>query len=206
MSRRTIQCFAVVCGLTLLSVSTADAKPKSTKAKKKSRVTTTAAPRAGSPTTVKAAGAGGGARNFSCKGSGTQLVTERIVTGTVDPSITITNVTVTQTHQLVNNTLVEQPVVVLMSAKPPGTHDPASDLIVFRLNERRTATADDLDKLLTLYQLNFHDVMPPGPTFDAGLYFSTLKGAKGAAANEVVWQTVSSLAYGGAYSLDCKYT
>jgi hypothetical protein len=132
-------------------------------------------------------------------------VTERIVTGTVTPNIVVTNVTVTQTNQLIDNTLVAQPVVVLVSPNPKVEVDPVTGLFVFRLNERREATAADVDQLLTLYQFNFKPVLPPGPEFEAGLYFDTLKGAAGPAANEYRWTTVSSLAYSGAYGMKCTY-
>ncbi len=94
-----------------------------------------------------------------------------------------------------------------MSANPVDKHDPVSPLVIFRLNESPPpATAADVDRLVTSYQLNMPDVMPVGPTFEAGLYFSTLKGAAGSLANEYRWEQVTSLVYGGAYSLTCTYT
>jgi hypothetical protein len=190
-SRKCTLVGALVVVLLGLSAGDATAKPKATKPKKKSRVTTTRVRQQ--------------SRNFSCIGAGTQKITERIVTGTITPSITLSNVAVTQTTQLIDNTLVAQPVVVLLSATPVGEPDVGSDLIVFRLNERREATAADVGQLLTLYQFNVKNVLAPGPEFTAGLYFSTLKGAAGPANNEYRWETVASVTYGGAYSMKCQY-
>jgi hypothetical protein len=185
----------------LLSTKAASAKPKVTKPKKRSTPTTLVAPK--TPTASKN---GAGARNFSCIGSNTQRVTERVVAGTIDANATVTNVTVTQTVQIIDNVLVEQPVVVLTSPNPVGKHELSSDLIIFQLNELpRVATAADVDRLVTVYLLNIRDVMAPGPTFEEGLYFTTYKGAKGTAANEYKWSLVSSLAYSGAYTLKCTY-
>jgi hypothetical protein len=195
-NHRRISVVASACVLALFATSVANAKPKAPKPKKKK-----APVAAGSKPA-----AGGGTKNFSCIGANEQRVTERLVTGTVDTNIAVTNVTVTQTHQLIDNTLVEQPVVVLTVANPPGTPDPGSDLIVFRLNERPVASATDVDTLFTQYQFNFHNKLAPGPSFEAGLYFSTLKGIKGPANNEYRWGTVSSLAYSGAYTMKCTYT
>jgi hypothetical protein len=180
------------------STSSALAQSKATKSKKKKATTTRVRAKSAPP---KASGA----RNFSCLGAGSQKLSERMVTGTVTPNITLTQVAVTQTTQLIDNTLVAQPVVVLLSASPVGEPDPGSNLIVFRLNERREATADDVGKLLTLYRFNLLNVLGPGPEFTAGLYFTTLKGAAGPATNEYRWESVPSVVYGGAYSMKCQY-
>jgi hypothetical protein len=141
-------------------------------------------------------------RNFSCIGSGPRRVTERLVTGTVTSNMVLTHVTVTQTHQLINNTLIAQPVVVRESRNPPGRPDPGSDLIVFRLNEEPLATAADVGKFVEVYQFNLRKPLPAGPEFEAGLYFSTSVGVAGPAANEFRWSRVGA---GGAYSMTCRY-
>jgi hypothetical protein len=141
-------------------------------------------------------------RNFSCLGSGPRRVTERMVTGTVTSNLVLTNVTVTQTHQIINNTQIAQPIVVLESRNPPGRPDPGSELIVFRLNEESPATANDVGKFVELYQFNLSKPLPAGPEFEAGLYFSTSVGAAGPARNEFRWSRVGA---GGAYSMKCRY-
>ncbi len=185
----------LVIGLGATGVS---ARPKATKPKKKPRVTT-------SREQPKSPPPAGASRNFSCIGSNEQRVTERIVSGTVSPKIAVTNVTVTQTHQLIDNALVQKSMVVLTSPNPRGEQDSGSDLIVFRLNERPTATAADVDQLLTLYQFNFKNVLPAGPEFVAGLYFSSYKGVAGPAANEYRWSSIPSLTSSGAYTMKCTY-
>jgi hypothetical protein len=210
MDRRKFRSAVTACAVVVLvfcglSGPGADAKPKVTKPKRKARTTTTARPRQVPSTAPSAAAGGGGSRNFSCVGSNSLRVTERQVTGTVNANVLVTNVTVTQTQQLIDNTLVAQPVVVLQSPNPPGEPDPGSDLIVFRLNELPLATATDVDRLLSIYRFNFISPRPAGPTFQSGLYFTTYKGVAGPATNEYRWSLISSLATSGAYSMDCQY-
>ncbi len=133
----------------------------------------------------------------------------RVVTGSVTKvggKVVVTNVTVSKTFEMVNNTLVPTNAVDITSANPPGEVDPiGEDLVVFRLNEQPPATAADVDRLLSLYQFNFKTVIPPGPKFTAGLYFRTVTGIAGPGTNEYRWGSVSSLASGGAYSMNCEY-
>ncbi len=195
MKRRSTQAVILMCAVMLMA-PTAMAKPTASKSKKKkTKVVSTA----------KAKSAAGSSRQFSCLGSGQQRVTERLITGTIDSKLSLTNVTVTRNFQLVDNTLVEQPTVVLRVAKPPSEQDPVSGLIVFRLNERPLATAADVDKLFETYQFNFKNTLPPGPDFEAGLYFTTHIGVAGPAANEYRWSLIASLASGGAYGMKCRY-
>jgi hypothetical protein len=185
---------AMLCLTSVMFIPGLTANAVEKKSKKKPKVTTT------KPKKVVDS-----SRRFSCLGTNEQRVTERLVTGTVNSKIVLTNVSVTQNFQLINNILVEQPVVVLTAANPPGEQDPGSDLIVFRLNERLPATAADVDKLFVTYRFNFKNTLPPGPTFVAGLYFTTHKGTAGPAVNEYRWSLISSLASSGAYSMNCQY-
>jgi hypothetical protein len=196
MRTRTVGIAVATLALIVGSGPDALAKPK---AKKKVRPTTTAAP---SPASTS-----GAARNFACTGTPNLKLAWRNVSGTLRPDITVSNVTVTQVWQKNGDAVVEQPTVVLTSPNPIGKHDLSSPLVVFRLNEPPPpATAADVDRLVTSYQLNLPDEMPVGPTFEGGLYFKTVKGAAGSLANEYRWQYVSSLVDGGAYTLNCTYT
>jgi hypothetical protein len=180
---------------TALHAAEASAKKKTTKAKKKAGAT------AKKPSTA--------ARNFSCSGTPTLQLQGRKVTGTVASvggKVVVTDVTVSKTYELIDNTITPSTAVDLVAPNPPGELDPiGEELIVFRLNEQPQATAADVDRLLSLYRFNFKAVIPPGPTFDAGLYFRTVKGTAGPAVNQYQWSGVSSQAYGGAYTLNCEY-
>jgi hypothetical protein len=199
MTRRKI--FRLTTPLVLVSAVflvpiEASAKKKIMKAKKK--------PVAAARPTSSAA-----TRNFSCVGTPNQQVAGRIVTGSVAKvggKIMVTNVTVYKTFELVDNTIVPTNKVDLTSPNPPGELDPiGEDLVVFRLNAEPQATAADVDRLLSIYQFNFKTEIPPGPKFTAGLYFNTLKGVAGPATNEYRWSVISSLAYSGAYTMNCEY-
>jgi hypothetical protein len=186
----------VLLSAILSAPAEASAKKKTTKGKKKSSAATNGAKSVA-------------ARNFSCVGTPNQQVAGRVVTGSVAKvggKVVVTNVTVSKLFELVDNAIVATNTVDLTSPNPPGELDPVGEeLIVFRLNEQPQATAADVDRLLSLYQFNFKTEIPPGPKFTAGLYFRTLKGIAGPATNEYRWGSVSSLAYGGAYTMNCEY-
>jgi hypothetical protein len=193
------------------STSSKSTKAKTSKSKKtkKPKVKVTLPNSAAAPAAGAAAGAGGGraARSFSCVGSPTLQLQVRTVTGTVDAKFNLTNVSVTQTYQRVGDAIVEQPTVVLTVANPIGKLDPgATPLIVYRLNELAPVTAADVDKVISIYQFNLPTVLPPGPTFEAGLYFKSFVGTAGPLAGELRWSTVASQAAGGAYGMKCQYT
>jgi hypothetical protein len=196
MRTRITQWAIAAFALTLVTSSTATAAKKTTKKKRKAAPVATAAP----------AKSGGGTRNFSCTGRPNIQLTWRDVSGTVDAKLNLTNVSVTQIYQKVGDALVEQPTVVLTAPNPTSEPDPAQPILIYRLNERPPATAADVDRLLTLYQFNLPNVMPAGPTFKAGLYFSSLKGTAGPLTNEFKWSYISSLASSGLYAMDCTYT
>jgi hypothetical protein len=195
MRSRTIRCAIAALALVTLIASSAAAKPKSTTKKKKVPAAAAAPPKASSA-----------ARNFLCSGKPNLQLQWRNVSGTVDGALNLTNVGVTQVWQKVGDALVEQPAVVLTSANPKGSPDPVYPLLVYRLNERPTATAADIDRRLTLYQFNLPDKLPAGPTFKAGLYFDTLIGVAGSLTNEYRWSTISSITAGGLFEMDCQYT
>jgi hypothetical protein len=186
----------VLVSSALLAPTEASAKKKTTKAKKKATA-------AAKPSSASAA------RNFSCVGTPNQQVAGRIVTGTVAKvggKPVVTNVTVSKTFELVDNAIVPTNKVDLTAPNPPGEIDPiGEELVVFRLNEQPQATAADVDRLVSVYQFNFKTEIPPGPKFTAGLYFNTLKGVAGPATNEYRWSLISSLAYSGAYTMNCEY-
>jgi hypothetical protein len=186
----------VLLSAALPAPTEASAKKKTTKAKRK--VVANAKPSSGAA-----------ARNFSCVGTPNQQVAGRIVSGTVAKvggKPVVTNVTVSKTFELVDNTIVPTNKVDLTAPNPPGELDPiGEELVVFRLNTAPQATAADVDRLLSIYQFNFPTEIPAGPKFTAGLYFNTLKGVAGPATNEYRWSMISSLAYGGAYSMNCEY-
>jgi hypothetical protein len=191
--------------------SSASAKPKAVKKKKKRAPAAVAvAPVAATPDTAPAAAPAptpsGGTRNFTCEGRPNLQITWRDVSGTIDAKMNLTNVSVTQIWQKVNDALVERPTVVLTSPNPPGQQDPASPLLVYQLNQAPPATAADVNQLLTIYKLDLPNVQPPGPTFKAGLFFNTQKGVAGPVANEYKWSYVSSLAYSGLFEINCQYT
>jgi hypothetical protein len=177
---------------TALHAPEASAKKKTTKSKKKAGASNSTA-----------------ARNFSCVGTPNLQLAGRKVTGTVASvggKVVVTDVTVSKTYELIDNTIVPSTAVDLVAPNPPGELDPVGEeLVVFRLNEQPQATAADVDRLLSLYQLNFKRVVPPGPSFTAGLFYRSVKGSAGPATNEYRWSSVSSLAYSGAYTLNCEY-
>jgi hypothetical protein len=204
-SRLAVVSFGVLACMVVTTA--ASAKPKTTKSKKKKKAVASAP--AVAPVTAAPAAAASATRNFTCLGTPNLQLAGRQVTGTVGTVggvVVVTNVTVSKTYELVNNTMTEKLTVDITSPNPPGELDlGASGLMVFRLNERPPATAADVDRLLALYQLNFKAVLPPGPNFEAGLYFDTVKGRSGPAVNEYSWAVVSSLAAGGAYGMKCSY-
>ena len=180
--------------LSLVASAPATAVKKTTKKRKKAAPVATAAP----------AKRGGG--NFTCTGRPNIQLAWRDVTGTVDAKLNVTNVSVTQIYQKVGDALVEQPTVVLTAPNPVGEPDPVSPLVIYRLNQQTPAAAADVDQILTLYQFNLPNVVPAGPTFKAGLYFRSLKGTAGPLTNEFRWSSISSLALGGLFEMDCTYT
>jgi hypothetical protein len=198
MRSRTTRCFIAAVALVAVIASPSSARAKGTKKKKKASPVAAATP--------APAKAGGATRNFTCVGTPNIQLTWRNVSGTIDAGFNLTNVTVTQIYQKVNEALVEQPTVVLTAPNPTGKEDLSSPLFVYRLNEVPPATAADVDRLLTIYSFNFPNVLPAGPTFKAGLYFNTQKGVAGPLANEYKWSYISSLAYSGAYDMNCQYT
>jgi hypothetical protein len=187
---RTTRCFFAALALVVLAATPTSAAKRTTKKK----------PKAVAP---KATGA---ARNFNCVGKPNLQLQWRNVSGTIDGAFNLTNVSVTQVWQKVGDALVEQPTVVLNASNLKGTPDPVYPLLIYRLNEQPTATAADVDRLLQLYQFNFPDKLPAGPTFKAGLYFDTVKGAAGPLTNEYRWNYISSVAAGGLFEMDCQYT
>jgi hypothetical protein len=198
-----VPAFAMGVAPATAATSNTSAKAKATKTKKAKKP----AVKVTLPNKAAPAGAGGGARSFSCVGTPTLQLQARSITGTVDAKLNLTNVTVTQTYQRVGDAIVEQPTVVLTVANPIGKLDPgATPLVVYRLNELPAATAADVDRVISIYQFNLPTELPPGPTFEAGLYFNSFKGTAGPLAGELRWSTVASQAAGGAYGMKCQYT
>jgi hypothetical protein len=192
-----------VASLVLLAPAAAESAPKTTKAKKKSKTTTKAVRKKSiSPTTPAKLAA---PRGFSCQGSGGLQLNERIVTGTVTSNIVVTNVTVTKTHQFINDAIVAQPIVDLVSPNPPGAKVPLYDLIAFELNKLPPATAGDVGKIMSVYRLNFASTLPVGPTFKTGLFFDSWKAAAGPADGQFQWNLIPSVAVTGSYDMDCSY-
>jgi hypothetical protein len=102
----------VVISTAFAAPSEASVKKKTTKVKKKVAAAT------------KPSGAA--ARNFSCVGTPNQQVAGRVVTGTVAKAggkPVVTNVMVSKTFELVDNTIVPTNMVDLTAPNPPGELD-----------------------------------------------------------------------------------
>jgi hypothetical protein len=141
----------------------------------------------------------GAARNFSCIGGGKARITERLVVGTVDSQMTLTNVTVTQTHQKVGGAMVKSSVVVLNTPKSEVTFrnsDAMLDRVGFILNELPRATAADVGRFAFTYDLMLPKKLPAGANFDAWMSYEMKKGYEGSAANDQRWHTTDVQAFG----------
>ena len=139
------------------------------------------------------------ARSFSCIGGSNDRITERMITGTVDSQMVLTNVTVTQTYQKVNNAMVQNPVVVLTTPKAVVTFmnsEAMLNRVAFILNELPRATAADVGKFAYTYQFKLPKKLPAGPNFDAWMSYERNKGYEGSAANDQRWYSTDLQAFG----------
>jgi hypothetical protein len=198
VNRRSISvCAPLVAALFVGSSITAEAKPKTTRPKKKPKVTTTVTSKQTKPTT--SVQGSGSVKRFSCQGSGGLPLNERIVTGTVSSNIIVTDVTVTKTHQFIDGEIVAQPLVDLVSTNPPVERSPILEFDSFELNRLPAVTAADAGEIMSVYKLNVPKVLPAGPKLKIGLFFDTWK------ATQTQWDIIASVAVTGAYEMDCSY-